>query len=342
MVVPVFQMFPDTAPLQLAYHATSGLVPFTVPDDASDMYLRLVALGPGCESLGGAAPSIEVRAGQGEIAAVLRDPGKGSVSDESGKQVATASWTREPNDIFLIHLEILDKNRRPWRLRITNNDPEELGFVWVASEEADSTRQPRAAMNTIINRTVLPSVAPEDITLTVANIGTASLTFSDPPGKDLGLGFTLKSLPSHIESNSCGTLVIGVSPFSAAPLTGGSHTRSATYVLACNDLDASDRTLSLSRYDKAGKESTKEKESKDKEKDGKDKEHKDTPLELMKAPVPTGSGFGGDEPGIADRLAELEQQVARLTHFIHQDLRPDLSQSAMAYENPAVDKQNEG
>lgn len=41
---------------------------------------------------------------------------------------------------------------------------------------------------------------------------------------------------------------------------------------------------------------------------------------------------GGDGSGMAERLAQLEQSVATLSHFISADLRPDLSASALSRE----------
>ncbi|WP_344403792.1 hypothetical protein, partial [Catellatospora chokoriensis] len=105
--------------------------------------------------------------------------------------------------------------------------------------------------------------------------------------------------------------------------------------------DATDKGTEKPK-DKDGKdtEEKKVKESKDdgkdnKEKDGKDskeKEHKDTEKhipDMAKAPELAGHGAAKQ---IDDRLAGLEQAVARLAHFIGPELRPDLSSSALTEE----------
>ena len=94
------------------------------------------------------------------------------------------------------------------------------------------------------------------------------------------------------------------------------------------------RTLILVVTPKTGKES-KEKEGKD----SKEKEHKDQekirPHELVKAPndfIARDPINTGADKNVADRLAGLEQAVARLAHFIGPDLRPDLVANTLAYD----------
>ncbi|MDN3295827.1 hypothetical protein QWM81_17575 [Streptomyces ficellus] len=336
-MAPVFQMFPEAGPLQLASRTTSGLLPFIVPSDAATMFLRLVAVGPGCESLGGAAPTIELRAGTGVMAPVPNGPVPASITDESGAEVGMASLTREAHDIFMVTLEISKKNTRLWRVRITNNDPEELGFVWVTAEDAEDTRQPRMQWSGSFQRSALPGEPIDNIVARVSNVGTGVLTFHDLPGTDLGGGFTLLKVPSDIAPNACGTLEIKVDPIPPSQPYQGPQEFGSEYELRCNDRNKKNATLRLVRSQKFGKEKEKEKEFKEKEgKEQKDKEGKDNfEDELMKAgdAFPLGTGPAREDAGsIARRLADLEQAVDRLAHFIGPELRPDTSMSPLANE----------
>ncbi|MCQ6556831.1 hypothetical protein NPS70_27120 [Streptomyces sp. C10-9-1] len=329
---PVFQMFPQDGPLRLANRATSGLVPFLVPSDASTMFLRLIAVGSNCESLGGAAPTIELRAGTGEMSDIPRAPGEGAIHDEYGAHVGTASWTRERHDIFMVELFIANKDARLWRVRITNNDPEELGFVWVTSDVADDTHQPRPSMQRHFERHEVAGIQLDNIVANIANVGTAELKFKDLPGTDMGAGFTLLKVPSGIPPNGCGSLEIRVDTIVGTPFSGLSRDE-ATYVLKCNVVDAEDTTLTLVRSEKTRKWKEKDKE-KDKEKE---KEDKDAPHELMKAGDTLARGRDRHPGGVGDdageRLANLERTVSDLIHFIRPELRPDLSTSALTYES---------
>ncbi|MFI8520269.1 hypothetical protein ACIGEZ_20940 [Streptomyces sp. NPDC085481] len=297
------------------------------------MFIRIIALGSGCEPPGGAAPIIELRAGTGELANVPRSPDEGTIRDETQTEVATATWTREVDDIFMVELTIGKKNTRLWRLRITNNDPEELGFVWVTSEDADDARQPRISMQRGLGRTARLGEPIENIVAPIANIGTKTMKFRDRPGTDMGNGFTLVRVPESIRPNACGSIEIRVDPIGASVSWPARY--ETEYVLKCDVVDAKDKTISLGRYQKTAKE--KEKDNKDKEKDGAEKGHKDGPLEVMKPvdtfPPPFGR-IQGDEPGsVSERLAGLERTVSELVHFIRPDLRPDLATSALAYED---------
>ncbi|WP_405860960.1 hypothetical protein OG361_37790 [Streptomyces sp. NBC_00090] len=326
---PVFQMFPEEQPLRLVSRATSGLIPFLVPADATAMFLRLVAVGSGCEPLGGAAPTIELRAGTGEIATVPRAPSEGAVHDESGNEVGTASWTRERDDIFMVKLLISEKNARLWRVRITNNDPEELGFVWVTSDVEEDTHQPRISMNRSLGRHAVAGAPLENIVASIANVGTTALKFDDLPGTDMGAGFTLVRVASSIPPNGCGSIEIKV-----APIVAGTPRAETQYKMKCNVVDVEDRTLFLVRSQKTTKETVKEKDG-DK---GTGEKGKDGQLDVKAGDTLTGrfqrmpEGAGG---GVGERLAGLERTVSELVHFISPELRPDLSTSALDRENRA-------
>ncbi|MBV6696726.1 hypothetical protein KV557_06250 [Kitasatospora aureofaciens] len=311
---PVFQMFPASGQLRLATQAASGLAPFDVDSTASSWFLRVVAIGPTvpggpkCEPLGGRAPTIELRAGTGLITAVPGSPDKAAIADETGREVATASWTREPTDVFTVQLDISSPDIRTWRVRITNNDPEELGFVWTSAGTVADAQQPRIVMKTSVQVTVRAGFATEDIPVPVANIGTGTLTFAEQAEADLGAGFVLKNLPNSVAPNACDKLMIGVTPASG-PFAAPDQT--ASHVLLCNDPVDQEKTLQLSRrQEKAGKDH--------KEKDG--KEDKDSlketgPPEAMLATPPAGGPSA---------------------HFISPELRPDLSESALSGEDPGT------
>ncbi|MFJ9446211.1 hypothetical protein ACIRRH_30780 [Kitasatospora sp. NPDC101235] len=310
---PVFKMFPDTGQLRLANRATTGLVAFDVDPPAPTWFLQVVAIGPDCAPLGGRAPDIELRAGTGLITTVPQSPATASIADESGKQVASASWTRDPTDVFTVELDIADPDLRTWNVRITNNDPEELGFVWTSAGSVTDGQQPRLAMNTTVHVTVR-GTAP-DVTVPVANIGPGTLTFRGAAGTEMGAGFSLKSFPASLTTNACGRLVLGVAaggPF-AEPL------QSRNFTLDCNDTVAANRTLQLSRdQQKDGKDGKEHKDGKE-GKEHKDKEHKDHVGKELEAHAAVLGGPPGDRTS---------------AHFIRPELRPDLSDSALRNENP--------
>ncbi|MEU6239196.1 hypothetical protein [Kitasatospora sp. NPDC047058] len=304
-------MFPDTGQLRLAKDATTGLVAFGVDPTASSWFLQVVSIGPNCQPLRGRAPDLEIRAGQGLITAVPQAPAEAAIPDETGTSAATASWTRDTTDVFTLQLKIAGHGVPAWSLRITNNDPQELGFVWTSARSAGDGRQPRIQMDTTVHVTVR-GTAPDRV-VPMANIGPGTLTIAGSAGADMGAGFTLKSFPAGLAPNACGQLVLKVAPggSSAAP------TQTASFTLNCNDTVIEEKTLHLTREQlKSGKEG---KEGKDKEKEGKEKEHKDhvgKELEVQAGTLAGSASGQGSE------------------HFIPADQRPDLADSALGNENP--------
>ncbi|MER7582390.1 hypothetical protein [Kitasatospora sp. NPDC097691] len=311
----VFQMFPGIGQIRLAKQATTGLVAFDVDPTVSPWFLQVVAVGPSCQPLRGRAPDIELRAGQGLITAVPQQPAKAAVPDETGKTVATASWTRDATDVFTVQLEIDDPGVAAWNLRITNNDPQELGFVWTSAPSDAEGRQPRIQMATSLDVNVLETTA--DQVVPVANIGPGTLTFGGSADMDMGAGFVLHSFPAGLPTNTCGQIVIRIA-------SGGQFavpSQTAHFTLDCNDTVAGEKTLQLTREQKkVGKEG---KEFKDKEKDVKDKEHKDHVGKELEThvPAPPGRGFGAGSGQGSE-------------HFIPADQRPDLADSALGNEDP--------
>lgn len=97
---------------------------------------------------------------------------------------------------------------------------------------------------------------------------------------------------------------------------------------------------------KDAKEKEKEKEVKElkdfKEKEGKEfkefKEGKEKDKDIFERGGKVSDVFrpGGPEADLAARVAQLEGTVAQLTHFIGQQLRPDLGQAALAHEPDAA------
>ncbi|MFH9726022.1 hypothetical protein ACH4M4_24125 [Streptomyces sp. NPDC017254] len=327
MVDPVFQMFPEAGPLRLAAGSPPGApVAFEVGAQLTGMFLRLIALGSECAPAGEAAPAIELRVGLGEFAPVPREPDTVTIRDDTLSPVATASWTREPRDVFLVRLDITKSSDLPWHIRITNKASTELLFVWVVSDLEEDTRQPRILMPQSHARLVVQGVPVDDILVNVANIGTGDLVIDTPAGTDLGDGFLLDEVTPTVAPNGCGHLTIKIPPVEFIPFGAGHNHHFTDFTLEANTRDEEERTLHLSVSEKLGKE--KEKDHKDKDgKEGKDKEHKDTPHELMMAvdPFPT--------PLVP--LVAWTGAASPHVHFIPPDLRPDTATSALVHEDPA-------
>ncbi|MER6300380.1 hypothetical protein ABT247_12510 [Kitasatospora sp. NPDC001539] len=308
------EMFPDTGRLQLANGATSGPVPFTVDPAAATWVLLIVAIGPDCAPLGGRAPDIELRADAGLITAVPQAPATADILDRiGGSPVATASWTRDADDVFTVQLAVSDPADRDWSVRITNTDPQELGFVWSSEGTVKRARQARPELDTSVQTTVLTGRTPADILVPIADIGPGPMEFTATAGQPMGAGFVLKSFPAGLAPNACGKLRIGVTP---ATGTFPGPPENATFNLTYRDPVERSVTLNLSRTEqKGGKDGKDGKDSKEPSKDHKD--DKDGTLEKLPEFSPSG--------GLAPRPPE---------HFIPPAQRPDLTDSALRDEPP--------
>ncbi|MFE1292441.1 hypothetical protein [Streptomyces sp. NPDC058751] len=337
-----FGMFPkDQEQLRLPPGATTGLVEFTVPQTAGTMFLRIVAVGSGSEPLGGAAPTIQLRAGAGVIATVPAEPAaRVPIHDENAETVAGASWVREANDVFKVSIVISKKAERKWRLRITNEDPEELGFVWVTSTEEAETLQPRISpaggQRSFVTKAVFDKPLPV-ITVVVANIGTGELKITDPPDKDIGGGFTLLARPNRIQANHSDSLA-----FKAQPVAFGTpenKLRTQFVIGSASDSTVAERTITLSRVGVSPPPPENPKPSKDTkdrkdDKDGTIEKGPGSPPEYtgVAGPVDVDSLFGVGEESMARQIVELEKTFATLAHFIPPEQRPDMSANLLARE----------
>ncbi|MFD7449187.1 hypothetical protein [Kitasatospora sp. NPDC059827] len=314
-------IFPDTGQIRLANLATTGVLPFVVDQTATAWALLVVALGPNCAPLGGKAPDIELRAGTGPLTSIPKAPAAASLVDETGAAVGTASWTRDAFDVFTVPIDITNPDDRPWSLRITNVDPQELGFVWSTAASADKARQPRIVMDTTpLRTTVAVSETLPRVSVPISNIGTGPLTINSRADQAMGAGYLLSDVPPSIPPNGCDRLGITVTPASVPPAAA---TVTATFVLDCDDPVAREVTLHLSRDEKNKdvkdhKDVTKE--NKD-DKDGKDhKDDKENKDAIKEHP--------------AERLEPTAGANPPPEHFIPPAQRPDLTDSALRDEPP--------
>jgi hypothetical protein len=319
----VFQTLPSSGPLLLARQETSPLFEFFVPNEAEKVFIRMIALFRDNEPLGGEAPTFQIRAGSGMITSVGPDSGEVSVPHPSGvgNSVGKLRCQREPKDIYLITISDIVENSGPWKLRIRNNDAEPLRFVGFNSHRERDTLQPWMRLGNPNTSFIsyLEFQAKRSIrTIEVRNWGTAPLTFADEPGPIGGRDsdFILKSRPARVDPHQVDGITIEAQ----------SDTRTDfTHQFSCNDTIEGHANLSLAirPFIKPPKES---KETPDGP--GKTLLDRKGSYEFVgRSGIPLGA-----EKNVTDRLAGLEQTVAQLVHFISPDLRPDLSQSALAHE----------
>ncbi|WP_328965678.1 hypothetical protein [Streptomyces virginiae] len=337
-----FSVFPkDREQIVLASGQDTGPIRFHVPSTADCMFLRLIAVGLGCEplddapgdgSFGGAAPTIELRAGAGLLTKVPEAPEEVVISDDL-EEVAKAHWMRDPHDVFKVEITIAKPAERPWRVRIKNNESQQLGFVWVTSTAEENTRQPRVFLDT---RELLQGVgAPRsDFTVEVANIGTGALKFSDKAGTDIGGGFTLNQVPHRIEPNGCGTL-----KFSAEAAQSSQDAVRITYVIGSNLGDDTEQgTITLVRAGSPPRVPVNPKAHKDHQdtKDAKDSEIEkpghQPEYTAIDGPLDADFLSGVGEERLTTQLVELQRNISQLAHFIPAALRPDLASRFLEQE----------
>ena len=122
-----------------------GVVEFsaTVPAEATDTYVRIIALWHDNQSLGAEFPTIGIRSGQGGLTPLtvtrLGTPSQAvPIIGTGGAQAGSATCVAEDGDIYFIHIADIAEDNGPWQLRIKNNDPEKLGFVAVSSTDPGS------------------------------------------------------------------------------------------------------------------------------------------------------------------------------------------------------------
>jgi hypothetical protein len=196
------------------------------------MFVRIVKSSvDGIEPAGGGPPTIHLGAGTGrfvplavDVPVAVRDGG-----DAGGPPVATATLSLTSADRYLIEVTVrAAEGRRPWKLRITNNDDVEQLFTWVVADNEPESFQPWL---TVPQSVVFEAVTGDTMTraIPVGNRGSGVLTVS-PGGLDAG-PFELLETP-EIAANDAGLLRIGFT----APDTPS--TFDATYVVRSNDVHA--------------------------------------------------------------------------------------------------------
>lgn len=222
---------PPLQPATLAPGATTDFVPFTVPDAGTDMFIRVIALFRDNQPLRGKAPGFELRAGEGGPTPLTVTP-EGSPSavpvvgtvGVSPKEAAFASCERENNDVYFIHMARVQPRRSPWLLRITNTESQILHFVWFSSATEAQTRRPWMVWGAQTNNfddvgdlqyltfelsgTITESVP-------VRNLGSGTLTLTDPPSQPIGPAgspLLLISRPDSIPPHHVDTVAFGVDP----------------------------------------------------------------------------------------------------------------------------------
>ncbi|MFF1792087.1 hypothetical protein ACFVX9_37210 [Kitasatospora sp. NPDC058243] len=314
-------IFPDTGQLRLADQATSGLLPLVVDKVATSWSVLVVALGPNCAPLGARPPDIELRAGSGALTTVAQAPATSSIVDGTGSAVGTASWTRDANDVFTVQIDISNPGERPWGLRITNTDPQELGFVWSTGKTPAKAQQPRIILDrTPLRMTVALGETVPDITIPISNIGTGPLHVNGPGDQPMGAGYVLKNFPASLPPNACDHLQIGISPVSEPIVTS---LQTADFVLPCNDPVTQEVTLQLSR-DEKGKDVKDVKDVAKENKDDKDDKERKEAKE--------------DKDAFKEHPAEGMHPASEVNHppehFIPPAQRPDLADSALRDEPP--------
>ncbi|MFJ8697059.1 hypothetical protein [Streptomyces roseolilacinus] len=211
----VFQLLPEREPVEIRGGATGPLVPFVVPLEATEMFIRVIALWHDNRPLVGRAPTFELKSGRdGRLTAVDTGTGKVEIREIEGDLAAVAEVRRLPVDSYLVTLSGLRENPGPWHLRITNNDAETLRFAWVSSYREQETWQPWM----VLERATAPQdgllalhgESPETV-ITVRNRGTAPLTIDDPPGTRLGSEqspVVLRRRPASIAPHDTDELVV--------------------------------------------------------------------------------------------------------------------------------------
>jgi hypothetical protein len=172
----------------------------TVPTEATDTYLRVIALWHDNAVLGGDAPTIEVRSGAGGLTALTVTPqgtrNAVTINGTGGRVAGIASCEREDNDIYFVHISNLATGNGPWTLRLKNNDGEVLHFVAVSSTDPNETKQPWMVWGATVG-SLITDGDPSDLrinlsrlrstqSVTVRNLGTAPLQFREQTAASIG------------------------------------------------------------------------------------------------------------------------------------------------------------
>ncbi len=201
-------------PYPVSAGSASALVPFTeraAVDPATGrlvMYLRIAQVDGDPAA---PAPGVELATGPGPGIEIGTTPTAIYVDLASGRPVALATRTTEPEALTLVEFEILQPGRSSWHLSLHNRDSRNHRYVWVVADTDAGTRRPWLDLprpELAFTATVGEAAPPQD--LPIANHGTGPLTLDDPDGTDLGAGFTLLWVsPRPIRANRTATARIG-------------------------------------------------------------------------------------------------------------------------------------
>ncbi|MFB7511279.1 hypothetical protein, partial [Streptomyces broussonetiae] len=133
----------------LAFQQVSDEYPFSaqVPIEIAETYVRVIALWQDNKALGGKAPTIEIRSGEGGLTPLTVTTLAESVTavpivGTDGVIAAQATCVRGNNDVYLVHVFDIAETNGPWQLRLTNNDSQTLSFAAISSTDPDQTLQP--------------------------------------------------------------------------------------------------------------------------------------------------------------------------------------------------------
>jgi hypothetical protein len=198
-VLPTFP-FGDQV-VELAFQQVSGVVEFsaTVPAEATDTYVRIIALWHDNQSLGAEFPTIGIRSGQGGLTPLtvtrLGTPSQAvPIIGTGGAQAGSATCVAEDGDIYFIHIADPDLTSRPW-------------MVWGATPNSFSTVGDPDALTF-----ALPGLFSSH-TVTVRNLGTGTLQFGERAGISIGAPdspVVISTMPEGIAPHGVADIVFGV------------------------------------------------------------------------------------------------------------------------------------
>ncbi|MDT7765570.1 MAG: hypothetical protein QOC63_4990 [Mycobacterium sp.] len=219
--------------LELPSGQFSSPFSLSVPNDAAEFFIRIIALFRDNQPLGGESPTIEIRAGQGELTPLTvtiqgSAPTSTPIVGTNGATAGTATCERDNNDIYLVDIADIPEGQGPWELRISNNDAQTLHFVAISSTDITQTTQPWMVWGATPGN-FSTSNNPDDASfildglaathpVVVRNLGTGPLSFREQAGVSIGapdspaIIATLpqQGQPGQIEPHGVDNVVFGV------------------------------------------------------------------------------------------------------------------------------------
>ena len=202
-------VFHPIGPVRLVHGQTSPVLALSLSPGDLEATIRVVVIFRDGEPLGGEAPTFQIAAGVGGLfTSVEAGSSKIRILTRDGAQAALAECKREPGDIFLITLTKVRENSDPWRMRIRNNDPEELDFRGFCSDIARDTLQPWMEIGNASGARFPSFIGKQSQTVEVRNFGTAALIFEEPIGPigHADSSLALKGRPDRLEPHQAGFL----------------------------------------------------------------------------------------------------------------------------------------